>query len=255
MTIIITEIEKWQALRKNETGKTIGFVPTMGHLHAGHLSLCERAQSENEIVVMSIFVNPTQFNQVSDLEKYPRTIEKDMALLQSQHIDYVFLPHEKDMYPDHYEIKITEDSLSMELEGEYRPGHFNGMLTIVLKLLNLVQPTRAYFGEKDYQQLLLVKKMVSALFLTTDIVACPTVRNEKGLPLSSRNSRLNAEQQKKAAIFSAWLQKKEETKKIIQALETEGFKVDYIAEKWNRRLGAVWLDEVRLIDNISIQLF
>jgi pantoate--beta-alanine ligase len=148
---------------------------------------------------------------------------------------------------------VTETNLALELEGEFRPGHFNGMLTVVMKLLNLMQPARAYFGEKDYQQLLLVKKMVNALFLPTEIVACETVRAEDGLALSSRNSRLTPEQRIKSAVFPKLLQSSLGVEKITEQLKSLGFKVDYIAEKWERRLGAVWLDDVRLIDNVSIK--
>ncbi|RDI48103.1 pantoate--beta-alanine ligase [Aquicella lusitana] len=249
---IVSKIDAWQAIRKACAGKTIGFVPTMGHLHAGHLSLCERSRRENEITVVSIFVNPTQFNQASDFDLYPRTLEQDTAILASQQVDYLLLPDAESLYPDHYQIQLTETEMSRELEGEYRPGHFNGMLTVVLKLLNLVQPARAYFGEKDYQQLLLVKKMAAALFLPVDIVPCETIRAEDGLALSSRNSRLNTEQRQKAAHFPQLLQSHQPVEHIAEQLKALGFKVDYIVEKWQRRLGAVWLDDVRLIDNISI---
>ena len=156
---IVTKINDWLEIRKQFVGKTIGFVHTMGNLHAGHMSLCERSQKENDITIVSIFVNPTQFNQSSDFECYPRTIEKDQALLSSHQVDYLLRPDHDGMYPDGYQVQVTENLLSQELEGEFRPGHFNGMLTVVLKLFNLVQPARGYFGEKDYQQLLLVKKM------------------------------------------------------------------------------------------------
>ncbi|TAK72359.1 MAG: pantoate--beta-alanine ligase [Gammaproteobacteria bacterium] len=250
---IVTTINDWQIIRQQLTGKSIGFVPTMGHLHAGHISLCERSRVENDITVVSIFVNPTQFNQGSDFQLYPRTIEQDKSLLVSHQIDYLFLPDAESMYADHYEVQVTETALSHELEGEFRPGHFTGMLTVVLKLLNLVQAARAYFGEKDYQQLLLVKKMVAALFLPTEIIACETLRADDGLALSSRNSRLNAAQRQKAAHFPHLLQSDAAIEKIIAQLQALGFKVDYIADQWQRRLGAVWLDDVRLIDNISIK--
>lgn len=249
---IVTEIKEWQALRKHLQNKTIGFVPTMGNLHAGHLSLCKRAQAENDIAVVSIFINPTQFNQNSDFKHYPRTLEQDIAALTSQKIDFLFSPNEQAMYPDHYEIQVTETHLSLMLEGLHRPGHFNGMLTIVLKLLNLIQPARAYFGEKDYQQLLLVKKMVKALFIPTEIIACETVRAEDGLALSSRNSRLKAEQRKRAAYLPHFLHSSKNVKEAADQLEQAGFKVDYVAEEWQRRLAAVWAGDIRLIDNIPL---
>src|SRR3990167_1366893 len=197
----ITEVKAWQQLRKTFANQTIGFVPTMGNLHAGHLSLCERSKRENDITVVSIFVNPHQFNEAQDFERYPRTIEQDQALLASHQIDYLLLPDAESMYADYYQIQVTESEISQELEGAFRPGHFTGMLTIVLKLLNLAQPTRAYFGEKDYQQLLLIKKMASALFLPVEIISCETIRAEDGLALSSRNSRLDTSQRKQAAQF------------------------------------------------------
>jgi pantoate--beta-alanine ligase len=203
---IVTNTKEWQQIRKQLQSKSIGFIPTMGHLHAGHLSLCQRARIENEIIVASIFVNPTQFNQTSDFDLYPRTLEDDIKILESNQVDYLFLPDAKDIYFDDYQLRVSETELSLELEGEFRPGHFNGMLTVVLKLLNLMQATHAYFGEKDFQQLLLINKMKSALFIPTEIVACKTIRAEDGLALSSRNSRLNAEQRSKAIHFPRLLQ-------------------------------------------------
>jgi pantoate--beta-alanine ligase len=249
---IVTDIKEWQIIQKKCSGLSVGFVPTMGHLHAGHLSLCERAKSENEITVASIFINPMQFNQSLDFERYPRTLEHDKAMLLSCRMDYLFLPNTQSMYPDDYQVKIVESNLSTVLEGKFRPGHFSGMLTIVLKLLNLIQPNRAYFGEKDYQQWLLIKKMVDALFLPIDIIACETIRAEDGLALSSRNSRLNESERVQAAHFPRLLQSALGLNEINEQLKLLGFKVDYVAEHWQRRLGAVWLNDVRLIDNIPI---
>lgn len=246
----LTEINAWQILRKELFNKTIGFIPTMGNLHEGHLSLCRRSQAENDITVVSIFVNPTQFNQTQDFNHYPRTLEHDQELLSKQDIDYLLLPDAEAMYSDDYHVRVIETELSQELEGSFRPGHVSGMLTIVLKLLNWVQPTRVYFGEKDYQQFLLVKKMAAGLLLPVEVVPCATVRAEDGLALSSRNARLTAEQRKKAAYFPKILQSDLTTDQMIDELSQQGFEVDYIVEKWGRRLGAVWLDDVRLIDNI-----
>ena len=225
----------------------------MGNLHAGHLSLCQQAKNENDITVVSIFVNPTQFNQSQDFQAYPRTIEQDTALLKKNKIDYVILPTQQAMYPDNYEIQVTENNLSKALEGQCRPGHFAGMLTVVLKLLNLVQANNAYFGEKDFQQLLLIKKMAAALFLPVAIKAGRTVRTEQGLALSSRNNKLDEEQKKLAIHFSRLLKSTQSLAEITQHLQTLGFKVDYIVEQWQRRLGAVYLGETRLIDNISLE--
>jgi pantoate--beta-alanine ligase len=251
---IVTDIKQWQQIRKQLEGKTVGFIPTMGHLHQGHLSLCKQSKQENEMTVVSIFVNPTQFNQAQDFEKYPRTYDTDKILLQEQQVDYLFMPNAQDMYPDDYQVRVDEIELSQVLEGKSRPGHFMGMLTVVLKLLNLVQASRAYFGEKDYQQLLLVKKMVSALFLPVEIVGCRTVRAEDNLALSSRNSRLSITQRNQAALFPQILEQAQTPTVAIDQLEQAGFKVDYVADQWGRRLAAVWLDEIRLIDNVVLEV-
>lgn len=252
MTNIVTSVKEWRSVRQSLSNRQIGFVPTMGNLHAGHISLCERSLAENELTVVSIFVNPTQFNQTQDFDLYPRTLDADLALLTDLGVDYVFLPDTEGMYADHYQIKVTETELSRELEGEFRPGHFEGMLTVVMKLLNLVRPDKAYFGEKDYQQLLLVKKMVAALFVPVEIVPCPTLRAEDKLALSSRNNRLSAEERQLAAALPQLLQSGGCTSEIIDKLTELGFKVEYITDRWGRRLAAAWLGNVRLIDNIPL---
>lgn len=248
----VSKVTDWLALRQQFAGKTIGFIPTMGHLHEGHLSLCRQSLQENELTVVTIFVNPTQFNQTSDFDLYPRTLENDQAMLNEVGVNYLLIPDASEIYHDQYQVQISETEISKELEGEFRPGHFNGMLTVVMKLLNLVQPTRAYFGEKDFQQLALIKKMVSALFIPMEIIGCETRRADDGLALSSRNSRLNETQREKAVVFARLLKSANPPAIIADLLTDAGFKVDYIAEKWGRRLGAVWLDDVRLIDNIPV---
>lgn len=250
---IVTNIQDWRDIKATLSNQTIGFIPTMGNLHAGHLSLCEASKKNNNVTVASIFINPTQFNQTSDFEKYPRTLEADIELLKSHKIGYLFLPDTKELYADNYEVKIIETHIASILEGEYRPGHFDGMLTIVNKLLNIIQPNNAYFGEKDFQQFLLIKKMVSALMMPINIIGCPTLRDTDGLALSSRNNRLSPEQRELAAHFPRILQSDLSLENMKEALIAYGFKVDYIAEKWNRRLGAVWVGDVRLIDNIEIK--
>ncbi|WP_010598653.1 pantoate--beta-alanine ligase [Rickettsiella massiliensis] len=250
---IVTQVNQWQSLRKKLTLQRIGFVHTMGHLHAGHLSLCARSQAENDLTVVAIFVNPTQFNEAKDLLSYPRTLAADKALLTVQKVDYLLLFSEPAIYIDGYDIQVQDKSeLSTCFEGAFRPGHFSGMLTVVLKYLNLVQPTRAYYGEKDYQQLMLIKKLAKALFLEVEIMGCPTVRAEDGLALSSRNSRLTPQQRQKAASFAQLLQKKQAIEKTVQSLIDFGFRIDYVADYQGRRLAAVWLDDVRLIDNQPI---
>lgn len=250
---IVTEINQWRSIRKELIGRKIGLVHTMGNLHEGHLSLCRRSRKENEITVAVIFINPTQFNQASDFELYPRTLAQDKTLLSNEGVDYLLLFDAEQLYPDHYQVQVSETDISRILEGEFRPGHFTGMLTIVLKVINLVQPVRSYYGEKDYQQLELIRKMADALFLPVEIIGCETVRAHDGLALSSRNNRLTPEQRKKAGYFPALLQCGLPCDEIATQLERHGLKVDYIADHWQRRLGAVWVDEVRLIDNIIIK--
>lgn len=248
---IVTEINTWNDIRKTLSQKTIGLVHTMGNLHAGHMSLIERSKRENDVTVAAIFINPVQFNQPEDFARYPRTLEQDKTLLLQQEIDYLLLFETQALYPDHYQLQMVETETSKELEGEFRPGHFSGMLTIVLKFLNLVRPSRSYYGEKDFQQLLLIKKMADALFLTTEIIACPTVRDADEVALSSRNSRLTKEEREHARHIPRLLQSSLSLVEIKQEFEALHFKVDYIVEKWQRRLTAVWLNEVRLIDNIE----
>jgi pantoate--beta-alanine ligase len=249
---IVTTLDDWLAIRKNLANRSIGFVHPMGNLHAGHMSLCQRAKHENYITVAAIFVNPAQFNETRDFDLYPRTLDNDIALLTEHNIDYLLLFDARMLYPDEYHVQVTETETSSVLEGQYRPGHFTGMLTIVLKFLNIVQPTRSYYGEKDYQQLLLIQKMAKALFLPIEIIACPTIRAQDSLALSSRNTRLTPKQRELAAQFPVLLQSVSCKQQVILKLQQLGFKVDYIEDKWQRRLGAVWLGDVRLIDNIPL---
>lgn len=251
---IVTKLDEWKIIRKQLSAKTIGFVHTMGNLHAGHMSLCQHSKQMNEITVAAIYINPAQFNQTNDFANYPRTLEQDIEFLTEYKIDYLLLFDDVTLYPDQYQIQISECEISKVLEGEHRPGHFTGMLTIVLKFLNIVQPTHSYYGEKDYQQLLLIKKMVGSLFLSVEVIGCPTVRAEDKLALSSRNNRLSPSQRKMAAEFPAILHTNATTEKITSSLQALGFKVDYVRDLWERRLAAVWLDEIRLIDNLPLSL-
>ncbi|MEN9917126.1 MAG: pantothenate synthetase [Pseudomonadota bacterium] len=252
---IVTKLSDWQAIRKKNNNKTIGFVHTMGHLHAGHLSLCTRSQAENDLTVVAIFINAKQFNQIEDFINYPRSLETDTALLNTQKIDYLLLLDSETIYSDNYHIQIHDTSdLSKELEGKFRPGHFIGMLTVVLKYLNIVKPTRAYYGEKDYQQLLLIKKMAQALFLGVEIIGCSTIRATDGLALSSRNSRLSLEQRANAGHFPKILKLSSTSETAKQELKSLGFKVDYVADQWGRRLAAIYVGDVRLIDALPINL-
>lgn len=249
---VFHSIAEWRAARAGAefAGRRVGFVPTMGALHAGHHALLERARAENERVVLSVFVNPTQFNDPADLAKYPRTLAEDVALAAGLATD-VLAPSPEEMYPDRYRYRVTELEFSRDLEGAHRPGHFDGVLTVVLKLLNLVQPTRTYFGEKDWQQLQLVRGLVEALFLPCAIVACPTVREADGLAMSSRNRRLAPADRARAAAFPKLL-RAGTAEAAARTLRESGFEVDYVAERDGVRLGAVHVGGVRLIDNVRI---
>jgi len=239
-------------LEKKSLGLTIGFVPTMGALHEGHLSLLDQADEENDIVVLSIYVNPTQFNNTSDFDKYPRTLERDLKKIVDKGVDYVFAPTANSLYPDNYNYFVGEKEKNTVLEGQSRPGHFQGVLTVVLKLLNLTQAHRAYFGEKDYQQLEIIRGMTNALFLPVEIIGCPTVRDQQGLALSSRNERLSVKGVEKARVFANILKTSPTPEDARENLSKEDIKVDYIEELWGRRFGAVFIEDVRLIDNVPI---
>ncbi len=244
-------LDEWQKLRP-ELSDDIGFVPTMGALHAGHASLLKRSRKENSISVLSIFVNPTQFNDKKDFEKYPIQIEEDEKLAKECGVDYIIYPTAQEIYADDYRFKLTESKLSKRLEGEFRPGHFDGVLTIVLKLFNLVKARRAYFGEKDFQQLQLIKEMAQALFISTEVVACETLREADGLAMSSRNVRLGAAAREKAPLIYQLLMSNFSDSEVKTKLAAADFKVEYVATEMGRRLLAAQIDGVRLIDNVKI---
>jgi pantoate--beta-alanine ligase len=251
---IVKGTAKWLKLRTSSrfAGKTVGFVPTMGALHAGHLSLLRRAKKENALAVASIFVNPTQFNDLRDLKRYPRTLAADIEKLESAKTDFLLLPPAAEMYPDGYTYRLNETAESSALCGAHRPGHFEGVLTVVLKLLNLVRADKAYFGEKDYQQFHLIRGMAKAFFLSTKIIPCPTLREADGLAMSSRNMLLEPEHRKLAPALHKALCSPARPAEIKKKLAALGFRPDYIEERWGRRFAAVRLGKVRLIDNVKI---
>jgi pantoate--beta-alanine ligase len=183
-----------------KAGRSVGFVPTMGYLHVGHMALIDQARKNNDIVVVSIFVNPLQFAPSEDLTRYPRDLPRDSAMLADAGVDYLFAPDVEDMYPRPMLTIVDVPDLGRLLEGSVRPGHFAGVATVVTKLFNIVMPDRAYFGEKDFQQLLVIKRMVSDLSLPVDVIACPTVREPDGLACSSRNVYLSPDERAAAAI-------------------------------------------------------
>ena len=264
--------------RQREMGKKIGFAPTMGALHEGHLSLYKAAKKENDEVISSIFVNPTQFNNPDDFQKYPKTLEKDLELLEKAGVDAVYVPNVEEMYPDGLNSKKYDfDGLENEMEGKYRPGHFDGVGTIVEELFRQVQPHNAYFGEKDYQQLAIIKKMVEKTKLPVKIHGVPTLREEDGLAMSSRNVRLTETQRKEATIIYETLEKVKEWFKVISLEEIKqkvtdifrnsNFELEYFViadektlketdffykDKNYRAFIVAYADTVRLIDNMHL---
>ncbi len=193
----IAEIRKW---RRKASG-SVGFVPTMGYLHEGHIELVRRARAENKHVVVSIFVNPTQFGPQDDYATYPRDPERDQSLLKEEKVDAIFLPDADEIYPPQCSTWVDMDKVTGQLEGAFRPGHFRGVATVVAKLFNIVEPTRAYFGQKDAQQLVVIKKMVSDLNMNIAVVEVPTVREMDGLAMSSRNVHLDPDERDSAVVL------------------------------------------------------
>ncbi|MEC9281684.1 MAG: pantoate--beta-alanine ligase [Bdellovibrionota bacterium] len=233
--------------------KSRAFIPTMGALHQGHLSLIEAAKENHDEVVVSIFVNPTQFNQKTDLENYPRDLDSDKEKLKSLGVDILFLPTFEQMYPDNYHYKITENEFSKLLCGAHRPGHFDGVLSIVMKLFNIVKPREAFFGEKDYQQFQLLKAMVEAFFMDLKITSVKTKREESGLAMSSRNLLLSTKEKELAPeLYKNLSDTSLSSIEIRKNLESKGFQLEYLEEIDGRRYIAAHLGKVRLIDNVSI---
>ena len=224
----IQELQSELSKLKSE-GKKVGLVPTMGALHAGHASLVKRSAKENDVTVVSVFVNPTQFNDKNDLVKYPRTLEADCKLLESCGASFAFAPEVSEMYPEPDTRSFSFAPLDTVMEGAFRPGHFNGVCQIVSKLFDAVQPHRAYFGEKDFQQLAIIREMVRQMHFPLEIVGCPIVREEDGLALSSRNTLLSAEQRVQALQISKTLFASREYAASHTLAETQKFVEDGIA--------------------------
>ena len=197
---VIETIADMKRLRQ-QLAEPVGFVPTMGYLHEGHLSLVRQARVENQSVVISIFVNPTQFGPQEDFSRYPRDLERDLALLEKERTDIVFMPSVTEMYPPQFDSWVDVGKVTERLEGASRPGHFRGVTTVVAKLFNIVQPTRAYFGQKDAQQAIVIKKMAADLDMNLEIVTVPTVREPDGLAMSSRNTYLNPDERQAALVL------------------------------------------------------
>ena len=274
----IADIQKW--LQIGKPGKaTVGFVPTMGALHEGHLSLLQQSKKQADISIVSIFINPAQFDNKSDLEKYPSPVAKDIKLLEENGCDILFLPSENEIYPDekskqkHYEL----GNLEIVLEGKFRPGHFQGVCLVVERLLTIITPDFLFLGRKDFQQCLVIKRLISLMKFETNVIVCPIIREQSGLAMSSRNQRLNDNEREIAAeLFRALKEIKENRdynqfsilrKNTIKKLEHKGFRIDYLelAKETDLQpvsefvpgqklviLIAAFLQNVRLIDNMIL---
>jgi len=229
-------------------GKKIGFVPTMGALHNGHVSLIEKSRRENDITVCSIFVNPTQFNNTSDLLKYPRPIEQDKQILEKALCDILFLPDEKEMYPSPAFTKISFGNVEEVMEGKYRKGHFSGVGIVLSKLFHIVQPDNAYFGQKDLQQCAIVKVLVKDLFFNVNIVICPTLREADGLAMSSRNKRLSPEQRQAAPVLYQTLEGAK--KDLLQGKKIE--KVKEEVEHFFKLRNDMKLEYFEIVDSVTL---
>jgi pantoate--beta-alanine ligase len=252
---VFDNISEWLNIRNSlPPHLSLGFVPTMGNLHAGHASLVSASKKENDYTLVSIFINPTQFNSPEDFIQYPKSLALDLNLLQQAGVDYCLLPTEQVMYADNYRYQLQETELCQLMEGKQRPGHFTGVLTVVMKLLNLTRPQHTYFGEKDYQQYLLIRDMVAAFFMNVEIKVCPTIRETSGLAYSSRNNRLTPLQRVEAEKFARIFQQKKEIDLLVDELTSNGIKVEYLEDYGERRFAAVTIGGVRLIDNYPIKI-
>ena len=274
----VREMQRWSEDRRLER-KTVAFVPTMGFLHEGHLSLVREAKNRGDVVVVSIFVNPMQFNQASDFDKYPRNEDQDERALEALGTDVLFMPPPAEIYPDGYQSAVEVEKVSQPLCGAFRPGHFRGVTTVVAKLFNMVKPHCALFGEKDFQQCVVIKRMVQDLNFDIDIVSLPTVREDDGLAMSSRNARLSAAERETSLCVSRALMAAQElvsggqasSAVILQSVQqvltqNAEVRVEYASlchpetlEAVEQITGptllaiAVWVGDVRLIDNCVLQ--
>lgn len=281
MCVVVDKISDLKTMLQGfrSEGKSIGFVPTMGALHKGHVSLVERSVAENDITVVSIFVNPTQFNDKNDLMNYPRMPEKDIAMLEAAGVNVVFMPTESEIYPEPDTRVFDFGMLNKVMEGKFRPGHFNGVAQVVSKLFDIVEPHRAYFGQKDYQQLSIIRAMVRMLGYRIEIVGCPIVREPDGLAMSSRNLLLTPEHRKSAPlIYQTLAEARNKTNEfsvkdvidwVVNRINSDpNLKVEYfeLADAdsllpvlgWDHPNGivgciAVWAGNIRLIDNMMFK--
>ncbi|ADQ40253.1 pantoate/beta-alanine ligase [Caldicellulosiruptor acetigenus I77R1B] len=279
--VVVQKIQEMKEIvkRLKKEGKSIGFVPTMGYLHEGHLSLVRLSKQQNDITIMSIFVNPIQFGPNEDYDRYPRDFERDKSLAEKEGVDYIFYPSVEEMYPEDFKTVVSVKKITEIMCGKSRPGHFDGVATVVLKLFNIVNPDRAYFGQKDAQQLAVIKQMVKDLNLDVEIIPCPIVREQDGLAMSSRNVYLSEEERKSATVLyralnlaKEMIEKGEKDVSSIKRameemiLKEKYTKIDYIEFVNNETFEiiskvegkvlialAVFVGKARLIDNIVVE--
>jgi pantoate--beta-alanine ligase len=267
-----------ELLKSIDSNKLVGLVPTMGSLHKGHLSLVERALSENEQVIVTIYVNPTQFNDINDLKQYPRNLESDIDKLRDYKNIFIYSPRDKDLYQEVVSKNYDLDNLDKILEGKYRPGHFNGVATIVEKLFTIFNPNNSYFGEKDFQQLSIIKTMVKKLSISVNIISCETIREADGLAMSSRNKNMTTEERLIAGEINKFMIKVKEiynNKKIdkvpisiidelnsLKNCKLEYFEIDNLSkhsssltDEGDRIFIACWVGKTRIIDNLALKKF
>jgi len=277
MTAVVQHVAEWNHLAKRmRRDEVLGLVPTMGALHDGHGALFDKARKRCSVVVASIFVNPIQFNQKSDYDLYPRALDEDVAFCAARGVDYIFAPHDYEMYPERQQVFVEIEGLSEQLCGWNRPGHFRGVATVVMKLFHILRPQFAFFGEKDYQQLAIVRRMVRDLNVSVEVVGVPTVREGDGLALSSRNRRLNPAERSLAPVLNRALQAarqliacgernaasiKEQAIRVLrdipqirleyfELVDPDTIRPVSIVETPVRVAGAIWIGETRLIDNL-----
>lgn len=259
---IYKSITEWEGYRDSvlnqlankNSSQGFGFVPTMGALHQGHLSLVKQSLKENHKTVVTIFVNQTQFNNAEDFGNYPLTMDEDIEALSALGVDALLIPSFQEIYPDDYRYQVDEVELSQELCGKDRPGHFKGVLTVVMKLLNLTKAKKAYFGEKDYQQFMLIKGMQEAFFMDVEIICCATARDTKGLALSSRNLRLSTIEVALAQKINGVIADDSlDIASVATQLSQMGIDLNYLKELWGRRFVAAKIGPVRIIDNVPCE--
>jgi len=246
---VIKTISEVRELRPKLSG-SVGFVPTMGYLHEGHLALVRRARAENSTVVVSIFVNPTQFGPAEDLATYPRDLDRDLKLLEQEKTDIVFVPSGEEMYPHGFSTWVDVEKVTECLEGASRTGHFRGVATVVAKLVNIIQPTSAYFGQKDAQQAVVIKKMIAGLNMNLEIVVVPTVRESDGLAMSSRNSYLNPEERQSATVLFGALSL---ARQLWQFGEKDASKIRYEVKSLIQKETLAQIDYVSIADAATLE--